>query len=278
LTLYVSDLDGTLLNSNQQLSNVTINIINKLIEDGMKFSIATARSLDSAGRLIKPLNLKVPIVLHNGVFIYDPVKEEYVVCNYMDISMVGEILETCDKLKIEPIIFTRNERQENKVYYKGIFNYGEEHYIKDRLASGDKRFVLVDDLSICLKENVINILVIGDNKDIGQAYEVLRDSFDASFHYTVDIYSKAYWLEITHKNANKREAVKHLKELLEAEKLVCFGDNLNDSPMFEIADEKCAVENAHEALKEGATYIIESNNNDGVAKFLMAVSEPENIA
>ena len=278
MTLYVSDLDGTLLNSEQQLSSVTISIINKLIEAGMNFSIATARSFDSAGKLIKPLNIKVPIVIHNGVFIYDPVKEEYILSNYMDKSMVKDILDICKKMKIEPIIFSRNEKQENKVYYKGIFNYGEEHYIKDRLASGDERFTLVDDLSVCLKENVINILVIGDSKAVDPVYESLKDSFDANFHYTVDIYSKAHWLEVTHKNANKKEAVRYLKELLKVEKLVCFGDNLNDSPMFEIADEKCAVENAHETLKEAATCIIESNNNDGVAKYLKTISEIESIA
>lgn len=278
LTLYVSDLDGTLLNSEQQLSNVTINIINKLIEEGMKFSVATARSFDSAGRLIKPLNLKVPIIVHNGVFIYDPVKEEYIVSNYLETSMVKDILRICKETNVEPIIFTRNEKQENRVYYKGISNYGEEHYIKGRLASGDKRFTLVDDLSICLKENIINILVIGDNEGVGPVYDLLRDRFDANFHYTLDIYSKTYWLEITHKNANKREAVKCLKELLKAEKLVCFGDNLNDSPMFDIADERCAVENAHQALKDAATCIIGSNNDDGVAKYLKSVSDKENTA
>ena len=278
MTLYVSDLDGTLLNSNQRLSNVTTNIINKLIDDGLTFSVATARSFDSAGNLIKPLNLKVPIIVHNGVFIYDPVKEEYIISNYMDNSMVKDILYICEKMEANPIIFTRNEKLQNKVYYKGIFNYGEEHYIKGRLGSGDSRFTLVDDLSICLKENVINILVIGEHEAVAPVYEELRNKFDASYHYTVDIYSKANWLEVTHKAANKREAVKQLKELLKAEKLVCFGDNLNDSPMFEIADEKYAVENAHELLKEAATSIIESNNNDGVAKFLKAVCDGSSIA
>ena len=52
------------------------------------------------------------------------------------------------------------------------------------------------------------------------------------------------------------------------DKLVCFGDNLNDLSMFEGADECYAVSNAHESVKQIATGIIDSNNNDGVARFL----------
>jgi hydroxymethylpyrimidine pyrophosphatase-like HAD family hydrolase len=52
------------------------------------------------------------------------------------------------------------------------------------------------------------------------------------------------------------------------DKMICFGDNLNDEPLFRIADEKYAVKNAYEKLKNLATGIIDSNNDDGVAKFL----------
>ena len=47
-TLYVSDLDGTLLNSDVKISENSKNIINTLIDKGMNFTVATARSLVSA--------------------------------------------------------------------------------------------------------------------------------------------------------------------------------------------------------------------------------------
>ena len=62
-TLYVSDLDGTLLNSDVKISENSKNIINSLIEKGMKFTVATARSLVSASDKIEGLNLKLPVVL-----------------------------------------------------------------------------------------------------------------------------------------------------------------------------------------------------------------------
>jgi len=50
-------------------------------------------------------------------------------------------------------------------------------------------------------------------------------------------------------------------------KLLLFGDELNDMELFEVADECYAVQNANPRLKECATKVIESNNDDGVAKW-----------
>lgn len=57
-TLYLSDLDGTILNRETKLTQQTISILNGLIEQGMLFSIATARSLSSARPIIEELQLK----------------------------------------------------------------------------------------------------------------------------------------------------------------------------------------------------------------------------
>ena len=63
-----------------------------------------------------------------------------------------------------------------------------------------------------------------------------------------------------------------LKQKLECDRLVVFGDGKNDIDMFEIADEAYAVENAVKELKDMATETIESNENDGVAKYLKKIS------
>ncbi|XEC94772.1 HAD family hydrolase [Paenibacillus tarimensis] len=63
-------------------------------------------------------------------------------------------------------------------------------------------------------------------------------------------------------------AKKYISETYGFDKVVCFGDNLNDLSMFEAADEGYAVSNEHDRVKKAATQIIGSNNNDGVARFL----------
>ena len=83
-----------------------------------------------------------------------------------------------------------------------------------------------------------------------------------------EYYSQEYWLEIMPKDASKANGVKELAELLKAEKIVVFGDSMNDIDMFSVADEAYAVENAMDELKEVATGIIGSNEEDGEARWL----------
>ena len=68
--------------------------------------------------------------------------------------------------------------------------------------------------------------------------------------------------------ASKSNAIKQLQTMLGCEKLIAFGDGINDIDMFQIADESYAVANAHEELKKHATAVISSNDEDGVAKWL----------
>ncbi|MDF2505564.1 HAD family hydrolase [Clostridium sp.] len=66
--LYVSDLDGTLLNSNSQLSEESKRIINNLVKKGVKFTYATARSFSSASKILDGLQLSIPAITYNGAF------------------------------------------------------------------------------------------------------------------------------------------------------------------------------------------------------------------
>ena len=68
--------------------------------------------------------------------------------------------------------------------------------------------------------------------------------------------------------ASKSNAIRQLQSMLDCEKLIVFGDGKNDIDMFQMADERYAVANAHDDLKEYATEIILSNDEDGVARWL----------
>ena len=70
-TLYISDLDGTLLNENALLSEDTIQGLNKLIEKGVNFTVATARTNATVVKMLKNVNIQLPVILMNGVTIYD---------------------------------------------------------------------------------------------------------------------------------------------------------------------------------------------------------------
>ena len=89
-TLYVSDLDGTLLNSNQTLSTFTIQTINQLVSDGMLFSYATARSYQTAKKVTQGLQAPFPLIVYNGACMRDNVSGEILLshCFQEDIHLL----------------------------------------------------------------------------------------------------------------------------------------------------------------------------------------------
>ena len=70
--LYVTDLDGTLLNRQDSINPFSIQTINDLVDRGMIFTYATARSLVSASKVTVGLSTNIPIIAYNGAFIIHP--------------------------------------------------------------------------------------------------------------------------------------------------------------------------------------------------------------
>ena len=95
-------------------------------------------------------------------------------------------------------------------------------------------------------------------------------SKDARYRCTIqqELYRPEYWCEIMPAQASKSNAVAKLKQIWGCTKVISFGDSINDIPMFEASDECYAVSNAVDELKRIATGIIESNEEDGVARWL----------
>ena len=100
-------------------------------------------------------------------------------------------------------------------------------------------------------------------------YEYLKKDERLNLNFYKDVYGDGLWyLEISHKNASKYYVIHKLRKLLHPSAITGMGDNLNDIPLFEACDRSCAVGNAHKEVKERADYILDTNLNAGVVKFL----------
>ena len=110
--------------------------------------------------------------------------------------------------------------------------------------------------------------IIGDKSETEPLYIRAREYNGWECLFQKDVYRDEYWLEIAPQNSTKAKSILKLKEEYGFDKLVVFGDSVNDIPMFKIADEAYAVANAVDELKALATGIIGSNEEDAVAVYL----------
>lgn len=263
-TLYVSDLDGTLLRREQSLSDFTVNTINSLVERGLLFSYATARSIVTAAKVTPGLSTKVPVIVHNGTFIRRPDTNELLAGHFFG-GNASEILDDLMSHDIYPIVYSLIDGQEKFRYWEEKMSPAMRAFVSTR--QNDPRERPVHDADGLYEGRPYYITCIDDREKLIPFYEKYKERFHCILYQ--EIYSGNEFLEFMPKAASKSNAALELKALLGCDKLVAFGDGLNDLDLFRAADEAYAVENAVPELKAIATGIIDSNQDDGVARWLL---------
>ena len=134
--LYVSDLDGTLLRSNETTSEYTNQVINSLVDKGMIFSYATARSLITAKKVTKGIHVKIPLIVYNGAFVMDNITEEILIANYFDDS-VYSVLEDLFHNAVYPIVYSFMGDREKFSFVPKMCTKGMNMFLESR--KGDIR-------------------------------------------------------------------------------------------------------------------------------------------
>lgn len=281
-TLYVSDLDGTLLGSSEKTSDFTNRTINELVADGMLFSYATARSYITAHKVTQGLNAQIPVIIYNGAFIRDQVSGKILLSSYFEgaEAFAQELFEA----DVYPLVYAmhpsekcqtgyqeknQTEIQEN---FQEKFSYMPAH-VNDGMRrfldmrKGDVRERRVQSREELLEGRIFYFTCIDEREKLAPLYERYRERYHCVL--SQEIYTKAWFLEIMPPETSKANAVLRLKEYLGCDRVVAFGDHYNDLDMFQIADEAYAVENAVDELKAAAAGVIASNDDDGVARFLL---------
>ena len=268
MKLFVSDLDGTLLNSNKQISLYTKNTLNNLIENGIQFTIATARTPATAIDILKDININLPVILMNGVLLYDLRNEKIIKTIDIRFKTSLQIISILNKNSLNPFLYTIYEDQ-LLVYYDKLSNSAAINFFNERKHLKEKTFIKTQDYFTSIRnKKIANFLVFGKYENVKKAYEELKNISDITVDFYKDIYVKdnLYNLEIYSNLASKANGIQELKEYINFDGIVCFGDNINDIPMFKASSECYAVENACNELKVLATKTIDTNNNDAVVK------------
>lgn len=266
-TLYISDLDGTLLNDDAVISGYSKAMLRRMTDKGVNFSVATARTTATVLQILEGTGVNIPVVLMNGVCIYDTLEGSYV-----KIEIIGEY----EKRRAQDILAAHGlfgfwySIKDNALstFYVKPGSAAAEAFLKERERLG-KKFTKINRFSDCLCEPLVYYSICDEKEKIVAAADELKAVGGIRVEFYRDTYIENYWyLEICAETASKRNAVLFLRREYGFDRVIGFGDNLNDLPMFEACDVSCAVSNAAPEVRAAATYVIGSNNDDGVVKWM----------
>lgn len=271
LKLIVFDLDGTLLNEQNEVGKESVRLINELKKLGLYFSIATGRLLSAFKSHAELINLKQPLISLDG-------------CYISDLSGKVNLYQSCLKPK----------------HVKKAIKLAEDNLMNIALCHADAIYYtdtnsaipsITDKFGATFKEvesydnylsNTLEILITGDVKEY---VKKVKEKF--TFPYSIGlnaVYYKAHShdvfnLEIKKKGSTKGTGLKRLTKYLKVKEheTAVMGDWHNDRSLFETDALKIAVANAVPEIKRMADFITErTNNEDAAAEFLTMVYEAKN--
>lgn len=260
--LLITDMDGTLLNTNKEISVQNKLAIESFIENGGKFSVATGRSPASAERWLKQLPINHYCIFYNGSMVKDLQNNNVLSCAYLEkvkfVSLVEHILNVYKDVVVE--IFTK----------KGLFVVSSPD-VKDPYLEQEKDPYIQGDLSDVINMDWIKILLCSKHDTLEKIESVIKNKKLDEFCHC--FYSQDFFLEMTPKNKTKGTALKYIRENSNISKIIAVGDYENDEQMLKNADLGVAVGNAIESLKQKADYVSTDNNHHPISDILKYLSQ-----
>lgn len=252
--LIAIDIDDTLLNDHNQVTEKTKQALKKAQEAGVTITLATGRMFASAQQIAKQIELNVPIITYQGSLVKTLLDEQVLYQRDVPKEAALELLKYV---------------QDNNLHLQLYVNdtlYGIED--NDRIKAYSKNsnipYKIETDFNNLINEPNHKMLII-DQPDVLDAHiPILQEKLGHVLHITK---SKPNFLEFMHKEGTKGAALKFLAEHINCDlsETIAIGDAWNDREMVQVAGLGIAMGNAVQPLKELADFITLSNNEDGVA-------------
>jgi hypothetical protein len=276
-TLYVSDLDGTLIRDDLTLSPEARGDLCALLAEGALITVASARSVTSIRAILGDIPFPLPIIEFNGAFLSEYRTGRHEIVNAIPTALAREVFSALTAAGCEPYI-SSFDGAHDLVFYREIANEGMAAYFAERVAFKDERLRRVDDLAATIDGGTVCLTVI----ERSERLEPVQASLAAAFGDRVMLTSYDYryfpgwkFFTVHDRRATKDQAIAALRKArgLEEAELVAFGDEVNDLGMMRAADLPIAMANAKPEVKALAREIIGSNNEDSVVRRIRADRE-----
>ncbi len=239
----IVDLDRTLLHTDKTLSAYTVNVLNECKKCGIKIMIATARPFRTTKQYCDSIDFDAMVVSNGARIIYKNQRKDYGIC----LRSAAHLLNA---LKRYPNLRITLET-------------GDCAY--SNLPIEDYETILSDNLiSIANKEGTLKILVHLDNE---KTLALVKNELTEDLYYTI---AHGYLMQIMNIYATKWNGIKAMLDICNCSpnETVYFGDDQDDIEPIKMCGLGIAVSNGIDEAKAVADYITESNDDDGVAKFI----------
>ena len=269
-TLYVSDLDGTLLGDDSQLSAVTVATLNRVIgELGGLFTVATARTPATVVPLMQEVQARLPFIVIGGSAMWNPVTGTYEHTRGIDDMTVNAVADVFGRHGAHPFIYRRHGSMLHAHHY-GPLSPQEERFVAERRHLPLKKFILDDGDYLHNDDEALLIFSLNKYavlKDIANDLKASVPTCSVMVYHDIFDDSEGY-LEIFTAGISKARAISELAREVGASRVVVFGDNRNDIAMMQAADHSVAVGNAFPEVKAAASEVIGTNTADSVARWI----------
>ena len=257
--LICTDIDGTLLNKDRELSKATIDEVKRI--SPIPLVLISSRMPNGMRHLQKELGIEnTPLIAYNGGLILDDDKTLH--STFIKNAVLEELIHQCKNTAIHLSLFHQDEW-----YVPSMDFWAKREENNTKVTPKVRNSTEV--LNIWKEEGkgAHKIMCMGDEQEI----DLLYKSLETLFSDEIMLYrSKETYIEISHKNISKKTAINViLKECypgLKLENVVAFGDNYNDIEMLKAVGLGVAVGNANYEVLKVAKVITDTNKEDGVAK------------
>lgn len=171
-TLYVTDLDGTLMRTDKTLSKYTLETVNRLIDEGMLITYATARLFQSAYEITKDIHFNLPVITRNGTVFADPIKKnEIEILQFSEQDMNNLKILLGDTIRKFGFVTSYIDGKIVKNFGNREISDGLGNYTKDH---NDKRIRIENDNQDIFEGNVIYCTLIAKKQELQPLYEEMR--------------------------------------------------------------------------------------------------------
>lgn len=254
----MSDMDGTLLNSEKKITEKDRHAIEKFVSSGGKFTVSTGRTVEAFEQYRKILDLRIPVVLYNGGIIYDYQAQKILYAEYLpdgSREITAELADAMQSsggevLKIDKTYVFRN-------------NYYQQYHTN--LCGISPVYADLPEIS---GDGWLKVLFAMSPDDI----PVMEKIISGKNYNNVDfVKSSDIFIEMLPHNISKGSAIAEYRKLngMNECTFVAIGDFDNDIEMIQTADIGVCPANAEDSVKNNADIILANTNDTGAVAELI---------